>query len=123
METVRRRLQRELSATVRRLRQLGGAEAIEELPTGLGSVFEDADRVQVEQSQEIGLLTKSRLAERVKRISEALRRIETGDYGMCTECGEPISPKRLRALPEVQTCVTCQERIERITGSTLARGA
>jgi DnaK suppressor protein len=52
--------------------------------------------------------------ERVNRLSAALDRLRDGDYGICVECEEPISPARLRALPEVTTCVRCQDRIERM---------
>ena len=44
----------------------------------------------------------------------ALERLSNGEYGTCVECEEAISPARLRALPEVQTCVRCQDRIERL---------
>ncbi|MCL6648184.1 MAG: TraR/DksA family transcriptional regulator, partial [Chloroflexi bacterium] len=44
----------------------------------------------------------------------ALDRLRDGEYGTCVECGEPIAPARLRAMPEVLTCVRCQDRIERL---------
>ncbi len=47
----------------------------------------------------------------LREISEALHRIEQGTYGTCLECEEPISPKRLDAVPWARYCVTCQERI------------
>jgi len=47
-------------------------------------------------------------------LSAALDRLAEGEYGTCVECGEEISPARLRAMPEVQTCVRCQDRIERL---------
>lgn len=40
-------------------------------------------------------------------INQALARIETGEFGKCTTCGEPISEERLKAIPYVSTCVTC----------------
>jgi RNA polymerase-binding transcription factor DksA len=52
--------------------------------------------------------------ERVTRLSEALDRMSEGAYGTCVECGVAISPARLHAMPEVQTCVRCQDGIERI---------
>ncbi|PYM07826.1 MAG: hypothetical protein DMD82_04715 [Candidatus Rokuibacteriota bacterium] len=54
------------------------------------------------------------LVERVNRIADALERLSEGDYGVCVECGETIAPARLRALPEVQTCIRCQDRLERL---------
>jgi DnaK suppressor protein len=43
----------------------------------------------------------------VLQIREALRRIESGSYGICSHCGQSISAKRLAAIPTVVTCVGC----------------
>ena len=40
-------------------------------------------------------------------VSEALIRLEKGVYGNCSSCDEPISPKRLTALPYTTTCIDC----------------
>jgi RNA polymerase-binding protein DksA len=42
-------------------------------------------------------------------INTALRRLESGDYGSCSTCGEDINPARLDALPYVTTCINCAE--------------
>ena len=47
----------------------------------------------------------------LREVSGALHRIETGAYGVCAECEEPISAKRLDALPWARYCVVCQEAI------------
>jgi DnaK suppressor protein len=47
----------------------------------------------------------------LREVSDALHRIEVGQYGICLECEEPISPKRLDAVPWARYCVTCQERV------------
>jgi len=47
----------------------------------------------------------------LREISDALLRIDQDTYGICLECEEPISPKRLDAVPWARYCVTCQERI------------
>jgi DnaK suppressor protein len=47
----------------------------------------------------------------LREISGALHRIDTGHYGVCLECEEPISAKRLDAVPWARYCVACQERI------------
>ena len=44
-------------------------------------------------------------------VMAALRRIEQGAYGTCVECEEPISAKRLDAVPWAKYCVICQEAI------------
>jgi DnaK suppressor protein len=47
----------------------------------------------------------------LREISGALRRMETDQYGICPECEEPISAKRLDAVPWARYCVTCQEQV------------
>ena len=47
----------------------------------------------------------------LREISDALLRIEQETYGVCLECEEPISVKRLEAVPWARYCVTCQERV------------
>ena len=43
-------------------------------------------------------------------LEEALWRIEKGTYGVCRDCGEPIAPARLRAIPWTRVCITCKEK-------------
>jgi len=47
----------------------------------------------------------------LREVSGALHRIDTGQYGVCMECEEPISAKRLEALPWAKYCVKCQEEV------------
>jgi len=47
----------------------------------------------------------------LREIADALRRIDSGAYGDCMECEEPISTKRLDAVPWARYCVTCQEAV------------
>jgi DnaK suppressor protein len=55
----------------------------------------------------------------LKKIEDALARIENGTFGLCESCDEPISVKRLEARPETTLCIRCkedQERTERSYG-------
>jgi DnaK suppressor protein len=116
MDEMRERLERELNRTVQRLRQLGGGTLVEELPGVIGdnSPFADEiEEVQVSRDREISFATRSLLVERANRLAAALERLGDGVYGLCDECGEPIAPARLKAVPEVTTCIRCQDRIER----------
>ena len=47
----------------------------------------------------------------LREIAGALHRMDHDHYGVCLECEEPISPKRLDAVPWAKYCVTCQELI------------
>ena len=49
----------------------------------------------------------------LKKIDYALSKIEEGTFGICEECEEPISPKRLEARPETTLCIKCKEAQER----------
>jgi DnaK suppressor protein len=49
----------------------------------------------------------------LRQVADALDRIATGDYGICLECEEPISAKRLTALPWAVLCLSCQEAADR----------
>ncbi len=48
------------------------------------------------------------------KIEKALRKIEDGSFGVCEECGEEISIKRLEARPETTLCIRCKEDQERV---------
>ena len=48
------------------------------------------------------------------KIDKALRKIEDGSFGVCEECGEEISVKRLEARPETTLCIRCKEDQERM---------
>ena len=47
------------------------------------------------------------------RIEEALSRIESGSYGICTNCGNEIRPGRLKVMPWARYCIDCQELAEK----------
>jgi DnaK suppressor protein len=47
----------------------------------------------------------------LREIADALHRIDADTYGICPECEEAISPKRLDAVPWARYCVTCQEDV------------
>ena len=116
-KNIRKRLEQDLEVAISRLRQMSGAVAVEEIPGAIGdnSPFADeVDEIQANERREIGFATRELLVERVNRLSAALERLSEGEYGTCVECAEEISPARLHAMPEVQTCVRCQDRIERL---------
>ena len=50
----------------------------------------------------------------LKKIDHALAKIEDGTFGICEECEEPISIKRLEARPETTLCIRCKEDQERM---------
>ncbi len=53
----------------------------------------------------IGEATAAELAQ----INRALAQLDQGTYGVCSHCGQPISERRLQALPYSDRCITCAE--------------
>jgi DnaK suppressor protein len=49
----------------------------------------------------------------LQAINSALTRMEAGTYGRCQNCGQPISPERLEAIPWATRCIDCKRREER----------
>ena len=70
----------------------------------------ESSEVGIQEDIEFALIQMK--AETLNKINEALNRLEEGAYGNCFECGEEISPKRLRALPFAVRCKECEEARE-----------
>jgi len=116
MDEIRQRLEAELSHTLVRIRQQGGAVVLEEFPGAVGDntpLADEVDVIRLNEDREMSLVTRSLLVERANKLADAIERLRDGEYGICEECGESIAPARLRALPEVTTCVRCQDKLER----------
>ena len=64
-------------------------------------------RMDALQSQAMAQSQSRRREARERLIRAALARIEEGEYGHCTECGEPIALRRLALDPAVPTCISC----------------
>lgn len=68
--------------------------------------------VELENGETLVALDREVHAE-LRAIEQALRRLEDGRYGDCTECGEPISVPRLEALPYTGLCIECASNPQR----------
>lgn len=71
------------------------------------------DRATQEEEFSLELRTRDRERKLIRKIEEALKRIEDGSYGYCLETGEQIGLKRLEARPVATLCLEAQERRER----------
>ena len=69
-----------------------------------------ADQADGNNEVHIQLKLKQTDAKILQAIEEALARIDKGTYGICRDCGEPISPARLNAIPWTRVCITCKEK-------------
>jgi DnaK suppressor protein len=101
LEAWRRELMEEVDRTVRYMQD----EAAN---------FPDAnDRATQESEFSLELRTRDRERKLIRKIDEALTRIETDEYGYCVTCGEEIGIRRLEARPIATQCIDCKERDER----------
>ena len=79
-----------------------------------GEVLTDpSDRATQEEEHAIELRTRDRERKLLRKIDQALERIDDGSYGYCEETGEPIGLKRLLARPTATLTVEAQERREK----------
>ena len=114
---VSQRLEQDLGIALSRRRRLGGPAELDAEFGAIGGNTPFADVVddsQASASREISLAPRELVFRHVQRVSTALRRLHEGGYGVCADCAEPISPARLHALPEMHTCVRCQDALERL---------
>lgn len=75
-------------------------------------VPDPADRATIEEEHALELRTRDRERKLLKKVEQALARIESGDYGWCEETGEPIGLSRLIARPTANLSLEAQERRE-----------
>lgn len=74
---------------------------------------DEMDELVLANERELAIDTLARQAGLLSQVTTALERIKDGSYGECEECEEPISPRRLAALPWASLCIRCQEAADR----------
>ncbi|MBI2017389.1 MAG: TraR/DksA C4-type zinc finger protein [Candidatus Rokubacteria bacterium] len=72
-----------------------------------------ADAATETESRELDMTQRRMLEARLRRIGDALGRIDRGTYGRCAVCGERIPDERLEALPDTAYCVKDARHEER----------
>lgn len=73
-------------------------------------VLESEHRLLIAKAEQEGRI--------VRNIKSALRKMDSGEYGICEGCGDDISPRRLEVLPAVRYCTDCQELLDSATNKT-----
>lgn len=71
------------------------------------------DRANNHYNRELMFSLSDGERQRLLQIEDALRRMDEGSYGRCSNCGGSINPKRLEAVPWTRFCIDCQELVER----------
>jgi DnaK suppressor protein len=90
----------------------------QEVLSGLGVKFDtlakmgrlaEEDQAQITHDEYVSLHFNRLDYVQLRLVEQALDRLQTGDYGTCLACEEPIPVKRLRVLPWARYCIPCQE--------------
>ena len=87
-------------------------ETTEHLREDTSLVPDPADRATIEEEHALELRTRDRERKLLKKISQSISRIESGEYGFCDETGEPIGLGRLLARPTATLSLEAQQRRE-----------
>ena len=80
--------------------------------------FDEVDQAASDSAQSMRMRLSNREVLYLRKIQEALRRLEEGVFGMCESCSEKIEMRRLLARPTVTFCVSCKEEQERFESFT-----
>ena len=75
---------------------------------------DEMDLASSEYLQSFTFRLRGREKSFLDKIEKALKKIDDGTFGVCEECGEEISVKRLEARPETTLCIRCKEDQERM---------
>jgi DnaK suppressor protein len=78
------------------------------------TAIDEADWAAVEISEDINLKRLSAHRQLLNDVEECLRKVNEGTYGICEDCGEEISEKRLRVIPTATLCIDCKEQREKM---------
>lgn len=92
----------------------------EDLTVSTDDLPDEADLANNVINQQVTFNMRHREMSKIRRIEDALLRIENGHYGHCEECEEPISEKRLQNQPWANLCITHAEEHEREQGKQFA---
>jgi DnaK suppressor protein len=116
-DAARERLESDRRQTIRRITQLEREFAGIVASAAAGSSGGDDEHdpegatVAFERQHVAALLEQAR--EHLAAIDIALRKLDSGTYGVCEVCGEPIGAERLAARPAALTCVRCARGLSR----------
>jgi DnaK suppressor protein len=75
---------------------------------------EELDRIQLGQERDLAIDNLDRNAKLQRAVRAALARIDRETFGICLDCEEAISLKRLSAVPWTASCIVCQEAADRL---------
>jgi DnaK suppressor protein len=97
---------------MKEMQQQLGQSLNDEQQRRLESAMDSGDQALLDLEREMGISLQEMRNKERQLIDNAITRLNEGSYGMCADCGEEISEKRLEALPFATLCVACQSKRE-----------
>jgi DnaK suppressor protein len=94
-------------------------KTVSEMTNGKENFPDPNDRASLESDRNFELRIRDRERRLIVKMQEAIKRIDDGTFGVCEDCGGPISEKRLTARPVTTDCINCktkQEKAEKLKG-------
>ena len=85
-----------------------GAIAIETSP-------DELDRIQHGQERDLAMGALDRDSKLLREVRSALIRVDAGTYGICSDCEEDISLRRLTAVPWAASCIVCRQTADSLS--------
>lgn len=110
LESFRKLLNQHLSA----LLSEAGATLGDLTDTEKEALADALDIASMESNRDFQLRIRDRERVLIRKIKEGLQRIEDGEYGLCSICGQEISEKRLLARPVATHCIDCKTEAEQL---------
>ncbi|MDR3641395.1 MAG: RNA polymerase-binding protein DksA [Humidesulfovibrio sp.] len=89
-----------------------GQATIDDMTETVEVYADPADRATAESDRAFTLRLRDRERKLIKKIQQALTRIEEGEFGVCVECGDEIGIARLKARPMTTLCINCKSKQE-----------
>ncbi|MDI6743308.1 MAG: RNA polymerase-binding protein DksA [Smithella sp.] len=94
-------------------------KTVSEMTNGKENYPDPTDRASLESDRNFELRIRDRERKLILKMQEAIKRIDEGTFGICDDCGGPISEKRLMARPVTTQCIDCKtkhEKMEKLKG-------
>ena len=103
-------LEEKRKAVLDRARQM---LSVENMALDTNDLPDEMDLASSEYLQSFEFRLRGREKSHLAKLELALKKIDDGSFGICEQCEEPISVKRLEARPETTLCIRCKEDQER----------
>jgi DnaK suppressor protein len=87
-------------------------KTVTEMTSDSSNFPDPTDRATQESDRNFELRIRDRERKLINKIKDALDRIDSGEFGVCEECGDEISEARLKVRPVTTLCINCKMEAE-----------